>query len=137
MKSILIHAWTLHKKNNEYYIPYTHWVYLNEIVKYYDKVCLLSPVNQNLKNEKSYEAINVFNNIEVYELPYSKGYIDAIKHFFKYTEAYKVLSPKFDVVYARYPLPFGWLQKYYFKSKKKIIHFVGDPVDTIINNPNI
>src|SRR5690606_1462405 len=117
-KSILIHAWTLHKKNNKYYIPFTHWVYLNEIVKYYDKVCLLSPVNPNLVNEKAFEKVDVFNNVEVYELPYSEGYIDAVKYFFKYKQAYKELSKQYDVVYARYPIPFGWLQKDYFKTQK-------------------
>lgn len=137
MRTILIHAWTLHKKENNYYIPYTHWVYLQEIVKYYDKVCLLSPVNQNLKNENQFEAINVFKNVEVYELPFSEGYIDAVKYFFLYKKAYKELALKYDEVYARYPIPFGWLQKKHFKDKKRIIHFVGDPIDTIINNPNL
>lgn len=137
MTSILLHAWTLHKRDNKYYIPYTHWVYLNEIAKYYDKICLLSPVNKNLQDTEAFEEIGMFKNVEVYELPYSEGYIDAVKHFFKYKRAYKELSSRFEVVYARYPIPFGWLQKDYFKSKKKIIHFVGDPVDTIVNNPNL
>ena len=137
MKSLLVHAWTLYKKNNKYYIPYTHWVYLNEIVKYYDEVCLLSPVNQNLEDESKFESVSMFKNVTVYELPYSEGYIDAIKHFFSYKKAYKKLSKDYDVVYARYPIPFGWLQYYYFKNKKRIIHFVGDPIDTIINNPNL
>lgn len=137
MKSILIHAWTLHKKDGEYYIPYTHWVYLKEIVKYYDKVGLLSPTKLNIENASSYESLREFSNIEVYELPYSDGYIDAVPYFFKYRNAYKKLAPLYSEVYARYPIPFGWLQKYYFKEKRRIIHFVGDPVDTIINNPSI
>ncbi|WP_435254331.1 glycosyltransferase family 4 protein [Tenacibaculum sp. A30] len=137
MKSILVHAWTLHKKENKYYIPYTHWVYLQEIVKYYDKVCLLSPVNKSLQDESQYESVSVFENVEVHELPFSEGYIDAIKYFFTYKKAYKELAPQYDEVYARYPIPFGWLQQKYFRNKKKIIHFVGDPIDTIINNPNL
>lgn len=136
-KKILLHAWTLHKKGNEYFIPYTHWVYLNEIVKYYDQVCLLSPVNKRLIDDTNYEKISVFKNVEVFELPYSVGYMDAVKHFFEYKKAYKELSKEYDVVYARYPIPFGWLQMKYFKTKKRIIHFVGDPIDTIINNPNL
>ncbi len=136
-KSILIHAWTLHKKDGHYFIPFTHWVYLNEIVKYYDKICLLSPTNLGLKDEASYESISCFPNVQVYELPYTNGYIAAIKHFFKYRKAYQQLSPNYNTVYARYPIPFGWLQKEYFKGKKRIIHFVGDPMDTIINNPSI
>lgn len=134
-KSILVHAWTLYKKDGQYYIPFTHWVYLNEIVKYYKKVCLLAPTDLGLKDETIYEPISCFPNVEVYELPYTEGYIAAVKYFFKYKKAYKKLSSEYDVVYARYPIPFGWLQKYYFKGKRRIIHFVGDPMDTIINNP--
>lgn len=137
MKSILVHAWTLHKKENKYYIPYTHWVYLQEIVKYYDKVCLLSPVNKSLQDESQYESVSVFENVVVYELPFSEGYIDAVKYFFSYKKAYKELASQYDEVYARYPIPFGWLQQKYFRNKKKIIHFVGDPIDTIVNNPNL
>ncbi|WP_177765354.1 glycosyltransferase [Flavobacterium sp. I3-2] len=137
MSSILLHAWTLHKKDNQYYMPYTHWIYLKEIVKYYDKVCLLSPVNLNLKDETKFESVSMFKNVRIYELPYTEGYIQAIKHFFTYVDAYKTLSKEYDKVYARYPIPFGWLQASFFKNKKRIIHFVGDPTDTIINNPNL
>lgn len=136
-RSILIHAWILHKMDNHYFIPYTHWIYLNEIIKYFDKVCLLSPVNTKLKNEDQFESIKEFKNVVVYELPFSNGYIDAIKYFFFYRNAYKKLASQYDEVYTRYPIPFGWLQQIYFKNKKKIIHFVGDPIDTIINNPNL
>lgn len=136
MKSILIHAWTLHKKNNKYYIPYTHWVYLNEIVKYYDNVCLLSQINI-VGEDKEMKYIYIdFDNVKVYDLPYGNSYINSIRYFFHYVRAYKTLSSSFDVVYARYPVPFGWLQKFYFNRKDRIIHYVGDPIDTAINNPN-
>ncbi|UZJ65457.1 hypothetical protein OKW96_04490 [Sphingobacterium sp. KU25419] len=96
--SILIHAWTLHKKDGQYYIPFTHWVYLNEIVKYYDKICLLSPTDLHLKDETIYESISCFPNVEVYELPYTDGYIAAVKNFLHYNKAYKELSSRYDVV---------------------------------------
>src|SRR5690606_8447797 len=38
--------------------------------------------------------------------------------------------------YARYPTPFGWLQKVYGGKSKRVIHYVGDPVDAAANNPN-
>lgn len=137
MRSILLHAWTLHKINNEYYIAYTHWIYLKEIVKYYDRIGLLSPIKNEIIETTTFESLKEFDTIEIYELPYSKGYLDAVKFFFKYTTAYKKLSNSYDTVYARYPIPFGWLQKFYFKRKKRIIHFVGDPIDTIVQNPNL
>lgn len=135
MKKILLHAWAVQKKEDKYYLPFTHWVYLNEIVKYYDEVVLLS-LCKNLKEDETTNYIDItFLNVTIYELPFSNGYIGAIKHFFSYQKAYKEIK---DVTtyYARYPVPFGWLQKVYGKNKKRIIHYVGDPVDAAKNNPN-
>lgn len=135
MKKILLHAWAVQKKDGKYYLPYTHWIYLNEIVKYYNKIVLLSSC-KHLKEDETTNYIDItFSNVSVYELPYSNGYLGAIKHFFSYRKAYKEIK---DVTtyYARYPVPFGWLQKIYGKNKKRIIHYVGDPVDAAKNNPN-
>lgn len=136
MNSILIHAWSVHKKDNIYYLPYTHWVYLNEIVKFYDKICLLSPIiiNNNVEKDGIIPITN-FQNVIVEELPQICSYKNAIKHFFKYRKKYQKLT-HYNAVYARYPVPFGWLQKVYLKNAKRIIHFVGDPIDAAKTNPN-
>jgi glycosyltransferase involved in cell wall biosynthesis len=42
---------------------------------------------------------------------------------------------KYAVSYVRYPVPFGWLAKVFMYKKKRIIHYVGDPVDAARNNP--
>ena len=137
MKSILLHAWVVHQKAEKYYLPYVHWVYLNEIVKYYDFVCLLSPIKiVELETKEVLEDISLFKNVSVYRLPFSESYISTIRYFFFYRKAYSQLK-NHTVVYARYPIPFGWLQKVYLKKARRIIHFVGDPIDTIKNNPNI
>ena len=136
-KSILIQAWTIIKCGNNYYLPYTHWVYLNEIVNYYSQVLLLSIIKQVPECEiKSLKTINNFKNVEIFKLPYSDNYIGAIKNFLCYLKIYKNLAV-FDVFYARYPIPFGWMAKVFYKDKKRIIHFVGDPVDATKNNPNL
>ena len=63
MASILIQAWTVHKSGDNYYLPYTHWVYLNEIVNYYTEVCLLSPIKTDDNAEKEgLVLINFFKN---------------------------------------------------------------------------
>ena len=136
MKAILIHAWSVQKKGNNYFLPYTHWVYLNEIVKYYDKVCLLSPtiINNKADNE-GFVSLKSFQNVVLEELPPINSYINAIKYFFKYCSKYKK-TRHYYAVYARYPVPFGWLQKLYLKNAKRIIHFVGDPIDAAKTNPN-
>ncbi|MBT8394399.1 MAG: glycosyltransferase family 4 protein [Bacteroidia bacterium] len=136
-KNLLIHAWTVHKSGHNNYLPYTHWVYLKEILKYYDTVSLLSPIkayNQIAKG--GMVSLNTFPRVKIIELPFSNGYAGSIKHFFKYYSTYKNLKD-IDVFYARYPIPFGWLAKVFNKEETRIIHFVGDPVDATKNNPNI
>ncbi|HVI48421.1 MAG TPA: glycosyltransferase family 4 protein [Chitinophaga sp.] len=136
MAKILMQAWTITKKGNEYFLPYTHWVYLNEIVRYYEEVCLLSPVKiSNGEADTGLVSIAGFGNVVVYELPYSDSYKSAVKHYGAYKNAYRQLT-RYDVVYLRYPTPLGWLSKRFLKNKKRIVHFVGDPIDAAWVNPN-
>ncbi|MDB4713779.1 glycosyltransferase family 4 protein [Akkermansiaceae bacterium] len=110
---------------------------MNEIVKYYQKVCLLAPIKiHDRKNDAHLVPIKCLNNVSVKELPFSKSYVSAVKYFFVYWKCYKELII-FDVGYVRYPVPFGWLQKVLMRKSKRIIHFVGDPIDTVKNNPNL
>lgn len=137
-KKILIHAWFLEKKSGNYYLPYTHWIYLKEIVKYYDEVILLSPCRYLGTTEET-TALDISllsNKMVVYELPgHSGGYISSLKYFFHYVKAYSSIKD-ITTYYSRYPTPFGWLQKIYGKDSQRIIHYVGDPVDAAKNNPN-
>jgi len=137
MKTIVIQAWTVHKLDGRYFLPYSHWIYLNEIVKYFDRICLLSPVKcwEN-SNEITMVPIAHLNNVNVYELPYAEGYIGSLKYFRHFFKAYRELK-EYDVSYVRYPIPFGWLQKIFFSGKLRKIHFVGDPIDTIKHNPHL
>jgi len=136
MKSIFIHAWRINKVASSYYLIYTHWLYLKEISQLYDKVYLLSPTHKiHQKDTESFTSIDCFENIEVIELPPSSGYIGAVKYFSSYLKAYYG-HKEVDTVYARYPTPFGWLQRIFFRNSRRIIHFVGDPVDTVQSNPN-
>lgn len=76
MKKILLHAWAVQKKEDKYYLPYTHGVYLNEIVKYYDKVTLLSSVSRiSISTKNNLESLECFHNIDVIELPPSDSYV--------------------------------------------------------------
>ncbi len=136
MNKILVHAWPISQYESNYYLIYTHWVYLKQISELYTKVLLLSPthtVDQHASTQLT--SISCFKNIEVIKLPASVGYIGAIRHFFSYVKAYANKSNSAETIYTRYPTPFGWLQKIYFKNARRIIHFVGDPVDTIQSNP--
>src|SRR5690606_19522474 len=133
---LLIHAWIIEKKYIEYYLPHTHWIYLKEIIKYYDEVILLSPCKYlSVDDVPTGKSILQMKNVHVYELPYSKNYISSIKYFIYYLIAYKKIK-NITTYYARYPVPFGWLQKIFGKNAKRIIHYVGDPIDVTKNNPN-
>ena len=133
-KKLLIHAWWLEEDNDGYHIPATHYIYLAEIVKYYKDICLLAPVKQLPAGSKSTLELIELPGISVYQLPFSAGYVAAVKNFGHYVKAYKKLCKVYQCVYVRYPSPFGWLSRYYFKNI--IIHFVGDPVDATLANPN-
>ena len=138
MSSILIQGWTIHKSGDEYYLNYYHWVYLKEILKYYDDICLLSFISIMKDNSDELMEIGTFKNVSVHPLYYDQDltYIGSIKHFPKIFRTFKSLR-KFDVAYARYPGPFSWLQKVFMNKSKRIIHFVGSPVDALMKNPNI
>lgn len=136
-KKLLIHAWLVEKKDNKYYLPFTHWIYLKKIAQYYDEIVLLSACKKLKPTEETNNNdITSLGKISVYELPTKSGsYISSIKYFFSYLKGYQSIQ---DVTtfYSRYPTPFGWLQKIYGKDKKRIIHYVGDPSDAARNNPN-
>lgn len=137
MKKLLIHAWVVKKNNNHYYLPYTHWIYLQEITKYFDEIVLLSPCQKSNEKEcADFIDLNLLENITIFELPsFSGGYVSSLKYFFHYFNAYRSIK-EITTYYARYPTPFGWLQKIFGKNSQRIIHYVGDPIDAAKKNPN-
>lgn len=136
MNSLMIHAWSVSRVGEKHYLPYTHWIYLKEIQQYFDKIYLLSPTRilANHGDQAEQGCINTFPNVSVIELPDSKGYIGAVKYFVHYVRAYRRFR-WVETFYSRYPIPFGWLQKVYGSKARRIIHFVGDPVDATLANP--
>src|SRR5690606_41096909 len=108
--NILIQAWVVFKRGNRYFLPYTHWIYLKEIISYYECVYLLAPTNATQSSTiAGMVCIDDLKNVQVYELPYSVQYISALKYFPNYVKAYSRLR-SINTFYTRYPSPFGWLQ---------------------------
>jgi len=132
-KKLLIHTWSAYKKGDDFFLPYMHWVYLNEIQQYFSQTYILVPVGQ-VTDTKDLIKIE-FDNVKILAVPFYLNYKGAIKTFFHYTKQYRNL-PEVDVAYSRYPAPFGWLQKVFLNNKVRIIHYVGDPLDAARNNPN-
>lgn len=134
--SILIQAWSVYRYNGSYYIEYTHAIYLKNIRNMYEEISLVSPI-KDIDFEVSKRLSKIHESVSVFELPDFSSYISAYKNFLNYVKLYNSLKhKKFDTVYSRFPSPFGWLQKIFFKSNR-VVHFVGDPIDTLLKNPHI
>lgn len=134
---LLIHAWRVEKKGNAYYLPFSHWLYLQEIVQYYDEVVLIAGC-RHLAADASTEDLPItgLGNIQVHELPMGSGsYLSSVRYFPAFVQAYRQIKGV-TTYYSRYPTPFGWLQKCFAGKAQRIIHYVGDPVDVALNNPN-
>lgn len=134
---LLIHAWRVEKKDGHYYLPFSHWIYLKEIVQYYDEVVLIAGCKHLAGSQHTEDiAITGLGNISVHELPMGSGsYISSVKYFPAYFNAYRRVQGV-STYYSRYPTPFGWLQKLFATTTPRIIHYVGDPADAALNNPN-
>lgn len=135
-ENILIQAWKVYKCDGNYYIQYTHAIYLQSIQKIYTEIHLVAPTSiTELNNLSSF--IKLDKNIKVHELPSSSSYLGAYRNFFSYLKLYRNLKhTNFDTVYSRFPSPFGWLQMFFFKESR-IVHHVGDPIDTVLKNDNL
>jgi len=137
LKKILINGWAVEKKNDIYFLPLCHLIYLQVICLLFDEVVLLAPcfsiTDKSIK--VSGESIAHLKNVRIYELPYTKkGYIGQVLYFFSYLKGY--LSIKgITTYYSRFPTPFGWIPCIIMGKKNCIIHYVGDPVDAAKNNP--
>ena len=89
MNHLLIQAWALYKQGDDYYLPYTHWIYLNEITRHAQLITLLSPVKQLSRSPAGMHRLSEIQHpIFVKTLPFSRNYIAAIKYFFHYRRAY-------------------------------------------------
>lgn len=136
---ILVQAWKVFKCNadNEYYIEFTHDIYLQKIRSLYTDIYLIAPIVE-LDSYQTVSFSKIDSNIvKVIELPEISNYLSAYKHFFSYLGVYqKIKNIEFDTVYSRFPSPFGWLQMFYF-NKNRIVHYVGDPIDTILKNNKV
>lgn len=135
-EKILIQAWNVYKNQSSYYIEYTQAVYINTLLKNNLDVHLICPTHKiSLDEIKKYSKID--QDITVYELPAYKHYLSAYKYFPKYIKLYQKLKKEdFDTIYSRFPNPFGWLQMLFYKENR-IVHFVGDPIDTVLKNNDL
>ncbi|MEW5846121.1 MAG: glycosyltransferase family 4 protein [Bacteroidota bacterium] len=128
---VILASWSIDKVNNKYFIPHTHYIYLTYICRIYTEVVLISPTRITYLNDGNKTYLD-FQNLKVIELPYFKSYIESIRYFFSFYSVIKSLK-KYQKFYCRVPDPFSWLPSLFF-NKKCILHFVGDPIDSILKD---
>lgn len=135
--SILVQAWAIYKNEEDYYIENVHSIYLESIKLQYVNIYLVCPTRIIYKEDiENYHKLD-FENVKIYELPYFSSYANSYKNFFSYLVLYNSIKHiNFNTIYSRFPSPFGWLQMFYFKNNR-IVHFVGDPIDTVLNNKEV
>jgi len=122
----LLASWGFEKAKGKYYCPSMHYLYIKYIVTIFAKVYLITPV-KNSDNSNIKKTSVDFENLEIIEMPFSKGYIDSLKNKNCYKKAIKELNNKVDLFYCRVPDPFSWMPAKY-TDKPTIMHFVGGKV---------
>lgn len=127
----ILASWSLVQSGPNFYIPTTHYIYLNYVSGIYEKVYLISPLVRD--DSKMKGIIISLPNVEVVPLPFNGSYLGALKNWRAYRNALKQVCDKVDVVYCRVPDPFSWMPALLFK-KKTIMHFVGDTIDATRHN---
>lgn len=126
-------SWSFSKDSRgEYFVPYTHWIYIDFIARHFQKVYIISPV-KNVEQVQDQNSISCFKNVEMISIPNYRGMLDGQKYFYQYYKAIKSIANQVDLFYCRVPGPFSWMPKLLFR-KKCIMHYVGDSIDAALVN---
>lgn len=132
-KKVLIQAWNVYRNQDNYYIEYTQAVYIETLLNKGRELHLISPVH-NISSAEIHNYSEIPCNVIIYSIPPYTRYISAYKYFPSYVMTYyKLRKKRFDTIYSRFPSPFGWLQMLFY-TENRIVHFVGDPIDTVLKN---
>lgn len=133
MNIALLVSWhTELNSEGHYFLPYTHYSYLEHIVTMYEKVYIITPVWKMNDSCRGFSKLE-FTNVEIIPLPPYTSILSAQKEIGSFVKSIKYVEPKVDVIYCRVPDPFSWLPA--LKTNKEVImHFVGDTIDTTKHN---
>lgn len=130
---VLLSGWRIDCCCGKNYINYTHYIYLKEMIKYYDEIVLIVPFRSiDILSEER----NIFLDLKVKiePLPYFDKYSQGMKYFFNYYKAIKKYD-RISLFYCRFPSPYAWMPKILF-NKRCIIDYVGDPIVENFANKN-
>lgn len=124
--------WGVSECNSSYFISATHDAYIQEVLKYYDDVILIS--KETAKSDSHSSQIN--KNVRVVLLPRFKNYADSFKYFFEIRKVIKNCVVDDAIYYIRSPEPFSWLFHFYCKKNTNvslIYHYMSNPIEAIFN----
>jgi len=128
---VILAGWSIDIIDGDYFIPYTHYLYIDYICNRYKNVVLISSVRKKLLKENNKIKLD-YSNLKIEPIPYYSSYKNAIlkiKYFYKAIKKHK----KNSLFYCRIPDPFSWMPALFF-NRKCIMHFVGDSIDAIQKN---
>ncbi|MEZ9511770.1 glycosyltransferase family 4 protein [Vibrio breoganii] len=128
-------TWGVRKIGDDHYISPLHNLYLNEALKYYDEVILLSSLALNESDCKE----KICSKIKVYLLPSIKNYVSSYKHFFSITNEISKITNSYSgsTFYLRTPQPLCWYFLFHRKNSKLIYHFMSNPIEAILTNDSV
>lgn len=125
---VLLVAWGFTKNRfNEYFAPYTHWVYIDFIAQHFDNVYIISTVKRD-DDVSNLNSLISYKNVQVVDIPYQGSQLKSLKNVFKYYKAIKLVKDKSSKFYCRIPDPFVWMPRLLFR-KQCIMHYVGDSLE--------
>lgn len=125
MNLIVYNYWLVECFVDRYYISDTHFAYITEFSKHYEKVILVCPV-LHVASAPSTQELTRTDQFELVCLPPSTGHVDAYRHFFVVLKQLKKFD-KSSTVYLRIPDPLRWLP-WILGFRNLIYHYVGDQI---------
>lgn len=133
MKISLLVCWNTELDNEgNYYMPYTHYSYLESVSLMYDRVTVISPIRRVVHANSSFSLVNIYN-ISFVHLPSFNSLLSAQPKVLDFIRAINSVKMETDIFYCRVPDPFCWMPSL-ITSKPVIMHFVGDTIDATKNN---
>lgn len=127
----LLVSWHIEKDiYGNIFMPYTHFSYLEYVLKMYNKVYLVTPLfNVEHPSNNFYQIQD--ERLYLIALPPYTSFLSAQLKCVSFVKT--ICSLTSDVIYCRVPDPFSWLPSF-LTSKKIIMHFVGDTIDATRKN---
>ncbi|WP_324031406.1 glycosyltransferase family 4 protein [Aeromonas caviae] len=136
MSTIVFYCnWGVAIDNGNFYLPAVHNMYINEALKCFDEVVLISK-----KVESSSQCSSlVSESVKIYTLPVMSNYLSGLKSLKQIYKTFSLVSKSYPQAsyYIRSPEPYNWIFSFIMRGNNKLVyHFMSNPIEAILNNCN-